>query len=40
MQKYMLNNIEFSASNNTDTLYYHQTMNDPDEKEFQKEIIK
>ena len=40
MKKDMLNPIEFASRNNSDNLYYHQAINIPKEKEFQKAIIK
>ena len=40
MKQYILNTIAFSASNNADTLYYHQDMKAPDAKEFQNSILK
>ena len=36
----MLNPIAFTAINNVGTLYYHQSMKDPDANGFQKAIIK
>ena len=40
MQQDTLNTIAFAAINNTETLYYYQSMNSPDLKEFQKVIFK
>ena len=36
----MLKPITFDTSNNTDNLYYHQAMKEPDTREFKKAIIK
>ena len=35
----MLNPILFSASKNVDNLCYHESMKNPDVREFQKAII-
>ena len=40
MQEYMLNTIELASRNNTNNLYYHQSIKVPNAREFQKEIIK
>ena len=40
MKQYILNTIAFSASNNADTLYYHQDMKSSHTNNFKKVIIK
>jgi hypothetical protein len=36
----MMNPVAFMASSNQDTMYFHQAMKAPDQKQFMKAIIK